>query len=202
MEERLTRALFRVNCPDPIELGEYKLKMVSRERVSFIKQHLAECPLCAREMFQLKEYLARVRSDIELDALTRARERVKVIVARLLPAPETKHRTGLGEPAFAGLRGSEEGPLIYQAGDIELAIEVSAESERPEQMMIAGLITGLKDPDTAMVHLWQAGEHVRTIQVSELGNFEIAELLPGSYELMVGDSEIEIHIQDLPLGTG
>jgi hypothetical protein len=204
IEERLTRALYRINCPDPTELGEYQLQMISGDRAKFIKQHLAECPLCAREAAQLQDYLADLTADLEPGPLERVRHRLKVVVARLLDSASASGLSGPAAlaPAYAGLRGAEEGPLVYQAGELQVVIQVHEDADRPGRQTIVGLVTGLSDPQGVMVHLWQAGQQLLTVPVDDLGNFEISDLAPAGYELILGGPETEIHIQDLPVGQG
>jgi hypothetical protein len=204
IEERLTRALYRMDCPDPTELGEYHLQMVSGDRAKFIKQHLVECPLCRREAAQLQNYLAGLAADLEPRPLERIRDRLKVVVARLLDSASASGLSGPRAlaPAYAGLRGAEEGPLIYQAGELQVVIQVHEDANRPGRQTIVGLVTGLSDPQTVTVHLWQAGQQLLTGPVDDLGNFEISDLAPAGYELILSGPETEIHIQDLPVSPG
>ncbi|RME44392.1 MAG: hypothetical protein D6791_13280, partial [Chloroflexi bacterium] len=107
LQHRLTARLYRITCPPPEELGEYHLGMLPREQMAAVARHLDECPYCTQEVAQLREYLSELAPALELRPIERARERVKVLVARLVdrglgpalpgqPAPA---------PAYAGIRG-------------------------------------------------------------------------------------------------
>ena len=197
VEDKITLALYRMNCPDAIELGEYHLGMIPSERVAFIERHLTECPHCAQEVAQLKSYLANLAPVLEPGLLEQVRARVRVLIARLVSG-------GLGDglaPAYAGVRGEQEGPYVYQADEVQVVVEVFKDADHPDRKTILGLVTGLDAPQTLQVHLWQADRQLSTVPVDELGNFVIPNLVPTSYELILDGPEVEIHIQDLQVGT-
>ena len=74
-EGRLTRQLYRVNCPSPSELGEYHLGMLPAAQMDAIRHHLEECPLCRSEVAQLEGYLADLAPDLEPGPLQQVVER-------------------------------------------------------------------------------------------------------------------------------
>jgi hypothetical protein len=197
IEEKLTLALYRMNCPDSIELGEYYLGGGLDERAVFMAQHLAECPHCAREVAQLESYLAELAPTLESSPLAQIKARVRVLVA---------HLTGGGLEsgpalAYSGLRGEEEEPYVYQADEVQVVVEVSEDADHPDRKTILGLVTGLDDPQRLQVFLWRAERRLAKIPVDELGNFVIPNLVPDNYELILSGPEVEIHIQDLQIGT-
>jgi hypothetical protein len=196
LEEKLTLALYRMNCPDSTELGEYYLRVVPDERAGFIAQHLAECPHCAREVAQLKGYLDELAATLEPGPLAQFKARVRVLVAHLAG-------DGLGSglsPAYSGLRGEQEEPYVYQADEVQIVVQVSEDADHPGRKTILGLVTGLDAPSRLQVHLWQAERQLSTTPVDELGNFVIPALGPDSYELILSGPQVEIHIQDLQVG--
>ena len=205
LQDHLTARLYRIACPSPTELGEHHLDVLPRDRTAAMAQHLAECPHCAREVAQLKGYLAELAPSLELGPLERVKERVRVLVARLVNG-------GLGggllnqpalAPAYAGVRGEhgeKEGPYLYQADGVQVAIEVQDDAGRPGRKVILGLVVGA-EPGGLKVHLWQADQRVAVVPVDELGNFVIPDLALGSYELILSGPEVEIHIQELRIGT-
>lgn len=196
LQNRLTAQLFRVTCPLPEELGEYHFELLPNERSAGVAQHLEHCPHCRQELAQLESFLADVPAPMpELGRLARVRERVEVLIARLLEG-------GMGAgpdlaPVPAGIRGDEAGPLIYQAGDVEVTLEIQEDAEQPDRKTILGLITGLEDFGDLEIHVWQADEPLTTTDVDELGNFILPNLAPDTYDLIVSGPEIEIHIQNL-----
>ena len=199
VQDRLTAQLYRLMCPSPLELGEYHLGLLPRDQAAALARHLAECPHCTREAAQLKDYLEQLKPDLAIGPL----ERVKVLVARSISGAPSGGLVGQPAlaPAYAGVRGDQEGPLIYQADDVQIAIAVHEDIDQPGRHAILGLVTGLHDFSELQVHLWQAAQRVATVPVDEQGNFVIPNLAPASYELMLSGPAIEVHIQDLKVGT-
>ena len=194
LQDRMTVRLYRLTCPSPTELGEYHLGLLSPAHATLVSQHLAECPHCTREVAQLKDYLRDLAPSVEFNPL----ERVKVLVARLARGGRWSggtERAALA-PAFAGLRGAQEEPYVYQVDDVQIAIEVQDDPEHLDRKSLLGLVTGL-DAHGLTVHLWRAEQEAGTASVDEAGNFVISHLPPGSYELMLSGPEVEIHIQAL-----
>jgi hypothetical protein len=193
-QHRLTAQLYRLTCPSSMELGEYHLGILARDRVGAVARHLSECPHCTREVAELKEYLGELAPDLEFSPL----ERVRVLVAQLVHGRRDPGRPGMPAltPAYAGLRGAEEEPRLYQAEDIQVVIEVQQDAEQRDRKVLLGLVIGTNISELK-AHLWQANQHIITASVDELGNFVIPNLAPGSYELILSGPSIEIHAQDL-----
>jgi len=191
-EDKLTAILYRLTCPDSAELGEYHFKMVPGERAHDIKQHLTTCPHCRSELAQLQRYLTEVAPDLEYSLA----DHIKIWIARLVP--EGGWRNGSAPiPAFA-VRGGDNGPLIYQAGDAQLTIEVQDDPEKPGHRSILGLVFGV-DLAGMQAYLWQESRGVAAVDVDELGNFIITGLAPGKYELILSGPAVEIHVQALSI---
>jgi hypothetical protein len=202
LQGRLTAQLYRVTCPSPQALGEHQLGVLPPVEAEAIAIHVAGCPQCAREVAQLGDYMAELAPGLELSPLERAKEHVRVLVARLVsggPGGGPLKLPALA-PAYAGVRGEGEGPYVYQADDIQVAIEVQEDAERPGRKVILGLIIGTQ-AGGVLVHLWQADQRVAEVPADELGNFVIPDLAPGSYELILSGPEVEIHIQELQVGS-
>lgn len=192
LQDRLTGQLYRSTCPSPAELGEYHLGLLPSDQAADVASHLAECPHCTREIAQLKDYLSELKPDLEFSLL----ERIRVLVARLLRA--RRENGSSKEPAYAGLRGKAEGPYLYQADDIQIAVEIQDDIERPGRKVLLGLVTDT-DLQELEAHLWQADRWVETAPVDELGTFVIPNIAPGNYELTLSGPEVEIHIQGLEI---
>ena len=189
IEKRLAAQLYRITCPPPDELGEYHLQMVTGSRAAAIKQHLNDCPHCRAELAQLQTYLAGLTPDIEHSL----GERLQIWMARLIPSGMMGG--GTMQPALA-VRGQDDGPLMYEAGDAQLSLEVQDDPARPGKRTILGLLIGVDLEETA-AHLWQDSEKAAQAAIDEFGNFVFAGLAPGAYELIIGGPDFEIHLQDL-----
>jgi len=176
IEDNIKARLFRISCPDSTELGEYQLKLLPDEQMDTIKTHLAHCPHCTRELTQLQAFLLETAVDLEV-SLT---ERIKIWIARLIPDSPT----ATGSPAFT-VRGDDIGPLMYEAGDAQLSLEIQDDPEKAGRKTILGLVLGI-DPEGFEAQLWQAGEQGT-----------IAGLPSGAYELILTGPDVEIHVQEL-----
>lgn len=196
LQDCLTVALYRLACPSSLELGEYHLNVLSRDRVAVVAQHLAECPHCTREVALLKDYLDGLIAELELKPL----RQFKVLVAQLVRVGQGIARSGTPAlvPAYRGEHGEEKGPRLYQADDIQVSIEIQDDAERQDRKVLLGLVTEM-DTHELKAHLWQADQLVTTAFVDDLGNFVIADLTPGNYELILSNSGVEIHIQSLEI---
>ena len=199
VQHDMTAQLYRVTCPDPTELGEYHLGVLSAKRAEAVAEHLAECPYCRREIAQLKNYLAELEPSPGLDLLDQVVEQVRVLVARLVSGGPSG-QPALA-PAFAGVRGEEQEPLLYQAEDVQVMLEIQEDADRPDHRTLLGLVVGLPTPQEFAAHLWASEQLLATTPVDELGNFVLSNLIRGRYELMLSGPRTGIHIQDLDIGS-
>lgn len=192
IDDGLMAALYRIICPDSATLGNFHLGLLPQVDQENIAAHLQKCPHCSLEIKQLERFLAETAVSLQPTAT----ERIKVWIAKRLP---TGGQMGgsLGTPAFA-MRGGDTGPLMYEAGDAQLSLEVQDDPERPGRRSILGLVLGIETDDVT-VQLFQDGEVVTAVSLDELGNFTFTGLEPGKYELTLSGHAIEIHIPDLSI---
>lgn len=188
LEQRLTRKLYRIDCPDPLELGEYRLETLPEARRSQIAEHLEICPHCSKELASLDNYLESLAPELEL-SLT---ERVRVWIAQLL---DTGSETW--SPAF-GTRGDSGGSrvLTYQAGEAQATLEIQVEVDGTRVLL--GLVIGL-DPQGYKAFLEQDGEIRQQSSLDELGNFVLNGIQPGVYDLVLRADEVEIYFPAIAL---
>ncbi|HFQ93645.1 MAG TPA: hypothetical protein ENK32_06525 [Anaerolineae bacterium] len=195
IEHQLTTRLYRIICPDPLRLGEYQLDLLPSGPNKHIKRHLKHCPHCRRELRQLTNYLP----DPLLDHAPSLSQRIKIRIAQRVSSEPAPDMPLPGRPTFA-LRGEEDdaGPLFYQAGDVQLTLEVQDDPEHPGYKMILGLVLG-----TALskmeAHLWQGERPLTANPVDESGNFIFSRLAAGQYDLILAGSDVEIHVPDLQI---
>ncbi len=196
LERRLSAGLYRVECPASEVLGEYHLQLLPDDRATEIRQHVAGCGLCARELAELQGYLVTLRPDLEHDALQTAKARVRVWIARLVGGMSGPGLSLQPGTAVAGTRGAEEGARVYEAGGFQLSIEVQADAGHPSLRGLFGLLLG-PEPQEFQAHLWQHGMRIASVPVDTAGNFSISSLEPGSYDLILEGPSTEVHVQDL-----
>jgi hypothetical protein len=195
LQESLRSRLFRQLCPESSELGELQLGLLPQGRVQAVEEHLTACPHCTRELAALSGYLAELAPTLERSLVEQVVEKVKVLVARLVQGGQT----GMAfAPVAAGIRGGDSGPLIYEAGDVQIVLDLQDDSGGPDQRTLLGLLTGMA-PDDVRAHLYREGQLVTTTEVDDLGNFVLSDLDPASYELIVSGPDLEVHIQTLDI---
>jgi len=193
-EGRLAARLYRVLCPTPHELGEYHLDLLPVDRAAAVAEHLTGCPHCTREMAQLRVFMADRAPAHELGPRERVRERVRLLIAQLVPS-------GPGAaPSLAGIRGQDQGSLVYQADGIEVVLGVQPDADRPDQSAILGLVLGLQVSGVTAT-LWRGNQQIAAVPVDELDSFVIPSVAPGSYELVLSGPDLDLVIRDLEIGT-
>ena len=166
--------------------------MLPPEEAEGVARHLAHCPHCRREVETLVEFLAaKEAAPAKLAWLKRAR----AILAELVPP------TGIGfpaEPALSGVRGSlDEETQLYQAEEWQVALELQADD--PAQKSLLGIVFG-PPVATWQVQWQQADKRIWTTAVDETGAFEIPNIRPGEYDLILQSDEAEINILSLEIG--
>jgi hypothetical protein len=195
-EDKLSALLYRVDCPSTTDLGEYQLGMFSRERTNEITKHLENCPHCRRELSQLEVYMQDVSSDLRVDPLSQ----VRVVIGRLLKAGSNLGRIDEGAmvPALAGVRGSIENPRIYQAEDVQIAIEVHDDGEHIGRFAMTGLMSKMEWAGS-QVYLRDSEKLIAETIVEAAGEFVFENLTSGAFSLVIKSPDTEIHL-DVEVG--
>ncbi len=197
-ERRLTAGLYRTTCPSPFELGEYRLGALSRERARAVGRHLATCPHCTREVAELESFLDDLVPLEPVSALEEIKQRVKVLVATLageLKGPDLWSSPSLA-PAYAGVRGEEQAPVVYEADGMQIVIEAQPDAEQEDRLTVLGLVVGL-NPEDVTARLAAGDQAIAAVSLDEAGNFVIPGVVPGHYRLVLAGPEVEVHIEDL-----
>jgi len=184
MQNRLRARYYRATCPSSMDLGDYHLGLLPESWKLVVAQHVRECPHCRREVAELDEFLAEPGMQAD-DVFYSA----KVLFARLIGGSESAL-------AFEGLRGKEDEPFIYQAGNVRIVIGVWDDVEQLGLKTMLGLVTGLETNDFT-IQVNQGDPVITTTAVDEIGNFIISHLAPGYYELILTGPNMKIHIQSL-----
>lgn len=189
LDEKLAAHLYRLTCPTSDELGEHQLRLLPAEQAEKVGRHLQSCPHCRQELVQLQNFLA----DLAPEITHTWRERVKIWIARQV----SQGSAGQSQlvPALT-LRGQDDDPLLYEAGDYQLTLEVQDDPVKPGCKVILGLVMGAEETQF-QVHLWQDGVRIQEADLDELGNFVLAEVPPGVYDLILSRLTAEIHLQSL-----
>lgn len=192
IEDSLKAALYRITCPDSATLGNFHLGLLPEDAVTKISKHLSDCPHCTREVQQLEAFLAETAVSLQPSTA----ERIKVWIAKRMPSGG-QTRNMLGTPAFA-MRGGDTGPLMYEAGDAQLSLEVQDDPEHPGRRSILGLVLGI-ETEAVEVKLLKQVVVETAVLLDSTGNFNLTNLAAGQYELIVSGSTIEIHVPELTI---
>jgi hypothetical protein len=190
-EALLISRLFRSQCPTPLALGEYQLENIPQEERVVIARHIRVCPHCRAEIRQLETYL-RDLSLVSDAPEAQPLDHFRVLVARLVGGGEP----GTIAPAWAGVRGPDAGPRMYQAEDFQIAIETQDDPQDQAGRALLGLILGPATTEM-QAQLWQGEEHISSAAVEAGGNFVFSGVKLGRYELRVSGPNVMISIQDL-----
>lgn len=192
LQNILTESLYRVDCPDSIELGEYHIGLLDRTRRRVVRQHVQECPHCTKELEQISQFLAAEQPKPAESPL----DRVKILVGRLISQLDEATRPPGLAPALA-VRGGEKQVIVYEAGEVQITLDLR-EAEETGQESLLGLVTGLEAQGFS-VELLSNRKQVALGEVDELGNFELSGFPPDVYVLLIRGPDLEIHLPDLEL---
>lgn len=187
-ERELTSKLVAIIPPSPLELGEYQLGLLTADRAQEIALYLKLHPHAARQLEVLEDFLADPEP-VASPKAPRLRERVRVLVAALLSdAP------GGLQPAL-GVRGELE--WVYQAGDLQIVLQIDLDPNSLDQRIVSGMVLGLESAGIT-VRLLRSDEPAEraTVTADPLGNFVFARVRPHTYQLILSsnDPPIEIHL--------
>ncbi len=192
----VTAKLHRLDCPDAHELGEFHLGLLPGKRTAAIRDHLASCPHCTREVAQLEGYL----EDLAPDISTSPFRRLRVVVAQLFAPQERVRPPGrlVPAPAYA-VRGTDEGPLLYCVEGFQVAVEAQEDAAAPGHYTLLVLVTGAES-EALEARLSQEGLPVARTRVDDLGNLIFNALAPGEYDLVLRGADVEIQVPQIPVG--
>ena len=204
-QKQLATQLYRVECPSPLELGEYHLAVLPAERVLAVEKHLTRCLHCAREIQTLQSYLTTLAPTLAPIAPPAPSgeslgQRMHRLIAKLIDPRVGTGAGGGAVPAFAALRGEPENQdvqFVYEAEDVQIIIELQTEPTQPDRKVLLGLILGLAVDQAFEAQLQQADQAALFAPVDELGNFVFAKLVPGTYTLLLRSAESEMRIEDV-----
>ncbi|HFQ94469.1 MAG TPA: hypothetical protein ENK32_10695, partial [Anaerolineae bacterium] len=99
------------------------------------------------------------------------------------------------EPALSGVRGTlDDETWLYQAEEWQVALEFQTEDSAQKSLL--GIVFG--PPVAAWQVRWQhADKRVWRTATDETGAFEIPNVQPGEYDLILQSDETEINILSL-----
>ena len=200
-ENLLLRAsMYRAECPAAHELGEYGLGLLPQTRLDEIARHVAHCPHCRQELAIQQKFLTSLATETAPAAKSTLGEQVRIVIATLIQDLRNGWQ-GMGamQPAMAAMRGKQNKPLIYEAENYQLTIEIQEDPKNRGRQALYGLLVGDDDPTSFEIQLWQGPNLIAQTDVDEYGNFSIANLMKESYDLKLIKPELEIRLEALQL---
>jgi hypothetical protein len=181
LHRQLRNSLYRFDCPTPLAIGEYELKVSPPEQQVQVAQHILTCHECAAELAMLRAYLAPVAlpmSAVPAPAAPSLTDRVRQVVARLI-SPEPGR-------VLAGVRHTGRNQIrVYEAGDLVLTLGPGLPAS-PGLGSLLGLFEVVGHaPVAGRVILISATGARHETTLDDLGGFEFTELPEGIYDLQI-----------------
>jgi hypothetical protein len=197
---RLQVRLYRADCPPAYELGEYGLGLLSPSRLDEIAEHLARCPHCRQELAIQQIFLAGLATEAAPETRSAPVDQIRVVIATLVQDFRAGWQ-GMGgmQPAMAAMRGKENRPQIYDAGDYQLSLEFQEDPANPGRRALFGLLIGDDEPASFEVQIWLDDVLVAHVPVDDFGNFSISGLQPANYEMKLIRPQLAIHLNDVSI---
>ena len=188
LQARLRKKLYRVNCPTPIELGDYHLKLLPAPQALIVAQHVRECALCRREVGELGSFLEDSIQEVGLLGAA------KVWIAQLINGQmETQNHSNSGfMPAKPVLRGKANGPLTFKAESVVIVLDIQPATEGKLNILGQVAADSADDQDQwteALVEIRQDSKLEFSTTLDDLGSFHSEGILPGLKELQITSKE-------------
>jgi hypothetical protein len=174
---QLRQALYRFDCPSAQALGEYQLDLLEPVARTNVAAHTLECEECRVDLAELRHFLATdppLRNQATLPAQLR-----RLVAGLFSPSPSLA----------LGLRGAADSATrIYEVEHVSITVGAGSQ---PGALL--GLVL-VEDTDPALLE----GREVRLVAaqglpfvttLDDIGNFELADVVPGLYAL-------ELHLAD------
>ena len=171
LQNSLRKQSYRVDCPTPMELGDYHLGYLPDSQELVVAAHLRECVLCRRDVAVLENFLGSLAPETSLLGA------VKVLIARLI--------SGQGDPARGALRGGGKEPLTYKANGNVIVLDIQTTNEG--KVSIFGQVAA-DDQDQwtgALVELRKDDQLQASTEIDDLGSFQYTSVIPGGQELRI-----------------
>lgn len=191
--EQMQAQLQRWDCPPPQHLADYHWGIADRESAQIIAQHLPTCVRCSSEIESLRTFLNADEPQPSVPSISPAssapRVRLRERLATLLPHTPT-----------LAVRGEHRAPLLAQAGDVLLVLDVEPIGDR---FVVHGQVAA-DDPDRwtgALVEIRQNGVVRGVAEVDDVASFRCGPLPAGISELRVtvpGGTSVVLQDVDLP----
>jgi anti-sigma factor RsiW len=183
-----------------VDLVEGRLSAADQAQT---QAHAAACARCAADILRLTRVVELMRDDIGEDAPVPLIQRaVGLYQLRRAPAPALRQRLPAAlrfdsrQTLPLGLRGgaTSERQLLFNADGFDVDVRISSAGD---VWTVAGQVLG---PDQAGVVALHGASATLQGALTELSEFKLSPVLPGTYTLIVQLLSVEIEISGLAVG--
>ncbi len=195
----LQALLYRTGCPRSLELGEFRLGLLTEERASEVSAHLPYCPTCRAELAALDAFVADLARSSDCGGVIDGVGMLRTVHARL-SSLTLDRGAGMLAPALRGDAPSAgDAPLVYDAEHVLVTLKNRSERLGRNTRQIVGSIAGASDfaGVTARIEIGKAITSIAS--VDDLGAFSLPGIPPGKHRLVIQlpSDGIELRIDDL-----
>ncbi len=210
----LKQTLHRFDCPSPADLHAYHWQELSAAARQSVEDHVHLCVGCARELQQLQAFLDEPATSSQpvlvqppqpdplqrfWEQLQTLADRVQLVVATLVPTTPALAGVALRSDSTPMLQRKQSTTLLFDAG--EAAISLVLQEEATGTLRLAGQLLTAVATEGGLGKLSAAHnpEVVSQSLIDDTGNFVMATLQPGTYQLVLMLPEQAIVVPNLHL---
>ncbi|MFO7537650.1 MAG: hypothetical protein R6X32_06270 [Chloroflexota bacterium] len=201
LEQFLAETLGNLERPTLQTLAEYDLGLLPPKQTETIRRHLEQHPHAAAQLDALRHLWQSYQPQSGRAASPPA-DSSPLQALSLWLADKVTSSTTPGRPALAGVRGQAD--MVYQAGPVQLVLDVDDDPQQPGHKSLTGLLLGLPDGNW-LARLWPTEESSQEWEtaVASDNSFLFDGLPPGHYSLLIRSQTqtavVEIYIESLAL---
>jgi len=216
LEVALQNALYRIVCPSPDRLRQFYWQQLVPDEAADIVLHCGECPLCARELAEIRQVV-----DADRPVLTRQvgspMETIQQRTVRVLDAVSTASSEAIGQIeqsvrlliarfvevgqpqlAYARLRGPGAKTLLYACDDGMVSVLFQPQPDGMTYLNGQMLPEEVAPLYTSFVLAGRDGEQpAHTGKIDAFGAFVAGPLSPGEYQLVLRATGTQVIISSL-----
>jgi hypothetical protein len=212
MERKLTRRLYRWDCPSNQILGEYQLGMLDKQLLQPVQAHLMRCVLCAAELATLTNFLTAdpwLETRVKVDELVPALSGQEILHDVFYPSEDAKRKielvreqalTGMRriaawliptQPGLAYQRGSTQQvvswPRNYLAEDVTISLQLEQSLKQRGSLQLIAFVSrqglAVEALQGTVTQLLTSEGVVQEQQIDDLGNIIFTDLAPALYTM-------------------
>ena len=174
LEERLSGALYRWDCPPPEQIAEYASTRMPPEAASALAGHLAVCALCSRELADFRQFqVAETPASPPAPPLPSAQPNPGILLAQIVAG------------AGAVLRGAGPEPIMAEADGVTIFLDLQPRPDGRASLQGQLVASDQDGWESALVEIRQAGALAATAIVDDLGSFACDALPAGTLDLRI-----------------